>query len=186
MKHRRKPQKRNSHANPLDRNKAYEIYITPNEDGTLKSVKDVAESLGYNDTYLQKVANQEKWSERRVEIGKLALRQIEITAIENQGKINSQLYAVWQMMLAYAQAELLKQLSSKKLGARSYRDLAEGLKNTTDKLRVLSGQVTDISKSNLDATIKGDDLLPEDIKQFNRFLGLKDESNTVPTQPNTN
>lgn len=186
----------------IDYEEAFIYYCTPDEDGRLKSYADVARHFNISERIIEKWGSRKSWVKRRESIGKRKVSQWTEEQAKLATEINQHLFEKWRKMLTLLGFELDdidisqmltygtdgKKSDIRRAKARDYKEFSEALKNTTDKLRILTGQTTDYTKSDIDATV-AKQLDSEELNKIDNYLNKLNEDrkpstkNTVPNEP---
>lgn len=191
----------------VDKNLAFVYYCTPKEDGRLKTYPDVAEHFHVNVRRVEDWGATLQWVNRRDDIGRNSSIRFTEKQADLNNKLNDRLFTVWTKALHLLESEidtidfaqritLLREFSDlkknldksilKKLvapSARDFRDLYEALERATNRLRVLTNQPTEVSKSDI-TTHEGETAIPtEEAEKIDNYIGeLNKNANVQQTE----
>lgn len=176
----------------FNRNELLRYYLTPNDDGTLRTYRDVSEHFGINERQVEKIGSSEEWVKQREEYGKMVNNQLKEDLAELASQVNKDLLNVWFVTLGILRKKAIKYNSveskteGKKVADRAMKDFTDALKNTTDKIRVLTNQPSDVSKTDSTTRNITTEVPIEKISEIDQFLGVSysEEAEETPEAVN--
>jgi len=162
----------------IDKSFALEQYLSPFDNGRLKSYEDVADILGVSSTTIEKIGKQEHWVEKRQKLGEIWQKRIYENKQQTVRETKDRLFKIWWKTLTVLEHEVntldLKQQQSLKdnavLKPYEYTQVTQSLKTTTNQLLILLGQPINIERAEVTKEEPEFHISEEEMEQVNRFL----------------
>lgn len=192
----------------LDETFLYKQYLTPTEDGRLRSVRDVALENGVSNDTLQKVATKNRWNEKRKQHQIDTKKQYELKLTEDANFLMDDMRKFWikahevskihldVILEAVKRPEITEELQKTKEGikllktitsGKNLREYMEAFKVANNALRVWNGLPSDISKSDVTSRILTTELPEEELEKMDNYMSAigNKKSGETPAKHNT-
>ena len=142
---------------PIDKSFALKQYLSPFDNGRLRSYEDVADILGVSSTTVERIGKQERWVEKRQKLGEIWQKKIYENKQQTVTETKDRLFKIWWKTLTLLEHEVntidLKQQHALKENAvlkpYEYTQVTQSLKIASNQLLVLLGQPINIERAEI-------------------------------------
>lgn len=166
-------------ARKINIDQAFILYCTPNE-GRMRSIKDVAESMGCSTQYLEKLSSKHSWVKRRETIREKTQKAAELSIIEHVDATNKDQLDKWSRVEAFVMDVLDEQMAfrngskpetkTKRFSIYAISEMVNALKEASKMKRVILLLPTEVSKADVTNLNKNVELPKDQIDEMQAFV----------------